>query len=76
MNIYYIIKSDDIKLLEIINCVVGDLESQRYSLDKSKLIVKTKFGCFEKHECLEGYKGYTLDEILKELDSVEWSNGL
>ena len=71
-NRYYIINSDDPNLQEINAVIVGTPDSQRYNLDKTKIVVKLHEGDYSEYEFLSDYAEHNHEEILILLNSPEW----
>lgn len=71
-NRYYIIDSDDPNLNDIIAVSVGDLETQRYSIDRSMLVIKLHKGDNQQYPFLDQYNEYDHVQILEALNNSEW----
>jgi len=72
-NRYFIISATDINLTEIISVSVGDLETQRYSLDSSQIVIKLHKGDTENYPFLAQYYDNTHSEILQLMNGPEWT---
>lgn len=72
-NRYYIIEAKATNLDNILDKCVGDKESQRYSLDKTKLVLKLCEGDHNKYPELDKYQEYDHDKILQVLNNKEWT---
>lgn len=72
-NRYFIVDVDDKKLDKILSISVGRKEKLRYSLDKTKCLIKLKINNRKNHFELLKYKEYTHKEIIEILNSEEWS---
>lgn len=72
MNRYFIIEKTDPNYNTIIDCMVGNEETQRESLDGTKVVVKLPLNDVENHTCLNGITEYSHSEILVELQKPEW----
>jgi len=72
-NRYFIIKADDANIQEINAVIVGTPESQRYSLDLTKIVVKLHDGDHSEYQFLADYPEHNHDEILILLNSPEWT---
>ena len=71
-NRYYIVDASDDNLEEIIKVSVGNLYSQRYNLDGTKLVIKLCEGDHDDYPFLDGYTEYNHDDILIALNTDEW----
>jgi len=72
-NRYFIISASDTNLTEIISVSVGSLETQRYSLDSSQIVIKLHKGDTENYPFLSQYYDNTHTEILQLMNSPEWT---
>tara|TARA_R110001592_G_scaffold359364_1_gene665869 strand:- start:587 stop:874 length:288 start_codon:yes stop_codon:yes gene_type:complete len=72
LNRYFIINSDDPNMDNIDHVIVGTVESQRYSIDGTMLVVKLHKGDYNDYEFLDQYQEYNHEEILIALDNDEW----
>ncbi len=70
-NRYFIVDVDD-KLDRILSIVVEKRKTLRYSLDKTKCVVKLKVNDKQNHFELLKYKEYTNKEIREELKTEDW----
>ena len=68
-NKYYILPIDDIAILNL-NSIIGDENTVRYNLAKTKFLVKTEVGA----EDLQGYEKLTHSQVFAEMQKVEWQN--
>ena len=71
-NRYFIISASDSNLTEIISVSVGSLDTQRYSINKSQIVIKLHKGDTENYSFLSQYYDNTHSEILQLLNSTEW----
>jgi hypothetical protein len=81
---YYIIKVPNENILHSLNVCIGVNSTQRYSLDKSMLFVKTNADLIAKEEGKGVSRNkilppgltteYSYEDVLKELRGVEWQN--
>ena len=71
-NRYFIISASDSNLTEIISVSVGSLDTQRYSINKSQIVIKLHKGDTENYPFLTQYYDNTHSEILQLLNSTEW----
>jgi len=72
-NRYFIISASDTNLTEIISVSVGSLETQRYSLDSSQIVIKLHKGDTENYSFLSQYYDNTHTEILELMNGPEWN---
>jgi hypothetical protein len=72
-NRYFIISASDINLTEIISVSVGGLETQRYSLDSSQIVIKLHKGDTENYPFLSQYYENNHAEILELMNGPEWT---
>ena len=71
-NRYYIIKSNDPDMKLISEVIVGLPSNQRYSVDKTLIVVKLYKEDHHQYEFLKKYKEYSHKEIIEELDNQKW----
>lgn len=71
-NRYFIVDVDDKKLDKILSISVERKEKIRYSLDKTKCLIKLKINDRKKHFELLKYKEYTHKEIMDVLYTEDW----
>jgi len=71
-NRYYIIEANDPNLNDIINVSVGELATQRYSLDSTKIVIKLHTEDHNNYSFLDGYTEYNHEEILPITNTPEW----
>ncbi len=71
-NRYYIVKKEDPNLQQIESVIVGLPENQRYSIDRTLIVVKLHQGDHKQYEFLQEYQEYNHTEILEALDNSEW----
>ena len=71
-NRYYIVNSNDPNLSDIIAVSVGDLETQRHSINRDMLVIKLHKGDANQYVFLEQYSEYDHDSILVSLNNSEW----
>ena len=72
-NRYFIISASDTNLSEIISVSVGKLDTQRYSLDSSQIVIKLHKGDTENYPFLSQYYDNTHTEILELMNGPEWN---
>ena len=72
-NRYFIISASDTNLTEIISVSVGSLETQRYSIDESQIVIKLHKGDTENYPFLSQYYDNTHTEILQLMNGPEWN---
>tara|TARA_R110000824_G_scaffold378760_1_gene570400 strand:+ start:297 stop:533 length:237 start_codon:yes stop_codon:yes gene_type:complete len=72
-NRYFIISASDTNLSEIISVSVGKLDTQRYSLDSSQIVIKLHKGDTENYPFLSQYYDNTHTEILELMNGPEWT---
>ena len=72
-NRYFIISALDTNLTEIISVSVGSLETQRYSIDESQIVIKLHKGDTENYPFLSQYYDNTHTEILQLMNGPEWN---
>ena len=72
-NRYFIISASDTNLTEIISVSVGDLETQRYSLDNSQIVIKLHKEDTNNYPFLSQYYDNNHTEILQLMNSPEWT---
>ena len=72
-NRYFIINADDPNMDEIAHVIVGTVESQRYSIDGTLMVVKLHQGDHSDYEFLADYTEYNHDAILEQLHSLQWT---
>lgn len=71
-NRYYIVNSADPNINDIVNVAVGGMDTQRKSLDGSKMVIKLHDGDNNEYSFLSGYDEYNQDQIHEKLNSEEW----
>ena len=72
-NRYFIISASDTNLTEIISVSVGSLETQRYSLDNSQIVIKLHKEDTNNYPFLSQYYENTHSEILELMNGPEWT---
>lgn len=72
-NRYFIISATDINLTEIISVSVGSLNTQRYSINKSQIVIKLHKGDTENYPFLSQYYDNNHAEILQLMNGPEWN---
>jgi hypothetical protein len=72
-NRYFIISASDTNLTEIISVSVGNLETQRYSIDKSQIVIKLHKGDNNNYPFLSQYHEINHPEILQLMNGPEWT---
>ena len=72
-NRYFTIQANDPNIDKIMFVCVGELNTQRPSVDKTKLIVKLNENDHNEYEFLKKYPEYNYDEVIKELSSPFWT---
>ena len=75
-NRYFIINADDPNMDEIAHVIVGSMDTQRYSLDGLKLVVKLHYNDHNNYEFLADYTEYNHDAILEQIHTLEWTSVL
>ena len=75
-NRYFIINADDPNMDEIAHVIVGTIDTQRYSLDGTMIVVKLHQGDHSDYEFLADYTEYNHDAILEQLHTLEWTSVL
>ena len=73
-NRYFIIDANDPNISEIYAVIVGTPESQRYSIDRSQIVVKLHEGDHSEYEFLHHYEEMNHDTVLNFLNSPEWTS--
>ena len=73
-NRYFIIQADDPNMDEINAVIVGRPQTQRYSIDKSQIVIKLHQNDHSDYQFLEQYTEASHDEILETMNSPEWSS--
>ena len=71
---YYIIDSKDENLKQIISSSVGSLDEQRYSTDRTKIVIKLKDE--KASEFLEKYQRLNNYEAFYKMQEPEWNKTL
>lgn len=71
-NKYYIINADDPNLSEIEDVIVGQPDTQRYSIDNTKIVVKLHEGDHHSYTFLSEYLEENHQQILVSIDTPEW----
>lgn len=74
MNKYYIIETSDENLSKLLHCAVGSVDTQRYSLDKSKVVLKTPIDYRKDCPLYSKYSPIELEDLYVILNGPEWSN--
>ncbi len=72
-NRYFVINADDTNMTKINQIIVGRPDTQRYSIDKSQIVIKLHENDHQQHDCLQQYAEQSHDEILQTMSSPEWS---
>lgn len=72
-NRYYTIEANDPNLDQIAQVIVGDLDTQRYSMDQTKMVIKLHEGDHSEYGFLAQYQEYNHDQILDILQTAEWT---
>lgn len=75
-NRYFIINADDNNLNDIITVSVGELKTQRYSINGEKIVVKLHKGDHNNYAFLSQYPEYNHGEILYIMQSTEWTQNI
>ena len=73
-NRYYIVDANDPNMDEIINVSVGELNTQRLSLDGTLMVIKLHDGDHNDYSFLSQYNEYSHAEILPIMASSEWTD--
>lgn len=72
-NRYYIVKSDDNNLDSMVKLSTTEsVDELRYSLDKTKCIIKLHAGDNKQYYYFKQYQAYTHDEMLEITQHSEW----
>jgi len=71
-NRYYIVNAADPNLSEIEDVIVGQPDTQRYSIDRTQIVVKLHEGDTSEYSFLAEYQEENHDQILISMDSPEW----
>jgi hypothetical protein len=71
-NRYYIVASNDPNLNDIIGVSVGELATQRYSIDEQKIVVKLNRHDHNEYSFLSQYTEYNHEQILSIMNTPEW----
>lgn len=72
-NRYYIVNATDPNLPQIESVIVGLPQNQRYSIDKTQIVVKLHEGDHNNYTFLADYQEYNHEQILIVMSSPEWS---
>jgi hypothetical protein len=72
-NRYYIVDANDPNLNDIINVSVGELATQRYSINQQKILIKLYIDNHNDYTFLSQYTEYTHEEILPIMYTTEWT---
>lgn len=75
-NRYYIVAADDSNLNDIINISVGNDNTQRYSLDESKIIIKLHKHDHKEYPFLKDYQQLNHKKALELMNTPEWSQNI
>lgn len=71
-NRYYTVNADDPNISQIETVIVGNLNTQRYSLDGSQIVVKLYKGDHSEYPFLASYQEYSHDQILSLMETTNW----
>lgn len=71
-NRYFVVEATDPNLPEIEKVIVGELDTQRKSLDKKFIIVKLHDGDPSDYPFLDKYKELTHEEAINLMATIEW----
>jgi len=71
-NRYYIVNADDPNLSQIEGVIVGNLSTQRYSIDGSQIVVKLYKVDHSDYPFLADYEEYSHDQILPVMETDNW----
>lgn len=72
-NRYFIVDADDPNMDKIINVSVGELNTQRLSLDGSLMVIKLHDDDHNSYPFLSAYTEYSHHAILEVMATPEWS---
>lgn len=72
-NRYYIINASDPDILQIEEVIVGVIQQQRPSLDKTQIVVKLHEGNHNDYPVLSQYTEYNHENILIAMRTPEWT---
>lgn len=72
-NRYFIINADDPNIFQIEEVIVGNITTQRYSIDKTQIVVKLHEGDHSDYPFLSDYQEYNHEQILIQMNTPEWS---
>ena len=72
-NRYFIISDSDVNLTEIISVSVGELDTQRYSINESQIVIKLHKGDNNNYPFLSQYHEINHTEILELMNGPEWT---
>lgn len=72
-NRYYIVNATDPNLPQIESVIVGLPQNQRYSIDKTQIVVKLHEGDHSQYPFLADYQEYNHEQILIVMSTPEWS---
>ncbi len=72
-NRYFTIEANDPNLDQIAQVIVGDLDTQRYSMDQTKMVIKLHEGDHSEYGFLAQYQEYNHDQILDVMQTSEWT---
>lgn len=73
---YFILNKPSLEELKALEMCIGAMDTQRYSLDFTKILIKTTQKLIDLHITDIGTLGteYTYEEIIVILQSSEWKN--
>lgn len=75
-NRYYIVDANDSNLNDIIDISVGNLVTQRYSLDESEIVIKLHKHDHKDYKFLNKYKKYNHNSILEVMQTDKWTQNI
>ena len=75
-NRYFIVNANDENINDIIDVSVGELKTQRYSINGEKIVVKLHKGNHNNYPFLSQYPECNHGEILYIMQSSEWTQNI
>jgi hypothetical protein len=75
-NRYFIINADDNNLNDIISVSVGELKTQRYSLDNTQIVIKLYENDHNNYPFLSQYTEYNHHDILEVMQTDKWTQNI
>lgn len=71
-NRYYIVNASDPNLADIEAVIVGQPDTQRYSIDSTQIVVKLHKGDTSEYPFLAEYQEENHEQILISMNTPEW----